>query len=307
MPLTARKCGWRFEWLTGKHGESIACGHRLQCVQNGRALEELEIHNHPDGSAWVVVSSDGSATSDAASRALLLQEGQKPGFTHDATFLRCLIPIGSRWESSLTESGFHAVDNLTAWRSTTNVSLDLFNENNDLRIVHTSGERLTDRTLCCELRPQNIRPVSSDAAVVEIDRDLLLTMLNQALGDSQDLAAVQAADGEKMTLLWSLLEQHVDVFVALSNQIPTGIAVTSRSSASDRITVEYCGVIPTQRRHGIGTAVVHAAQRWLMSAGKPTGITFEAIAASTNATAAAFYRQLRFQPFPAGRLWMHHA
>lgn len=290
---------WQASWCEWPSHRFFLPGAAKGSTANTLPSGYVDLHRQPDGSAWFAVE---PALSLLAARSLF-----RAIFHHATQYQVQLLHSAvfrdpGRCEAVLPDLGLERAERVEQWRSggppaATRAFEALVQKAAALRTVSqveigqlTANREGTQFDVDCGSRRW---PVSRAAVCRLIDR----TMQQATAGIGGFVP--QAGD---LLSLWLCLLPPVKIHVAVCGDSLLGLLVTSGQTTSGQnatVTIQYLGLRPAYRRHGIGTRLLAE----LCQNGRPAAVCLEAFVMGGNESAQNFYRQAGFAPLRSCRPW----
>jgi len=245
----------------------------------------------------MIVRFDRSASPDRAVRQLVEAAGLEASRT-DCRRLRCLLPdnADAQLPLLLKQCGFRTVSHVSCWVASSGTGKPMTDQN-----AEQSAVRVAELTDAAE----------SAAAVSEL--------LSAIIEESDDLQQLPAPDAGALISGWRARQSKI--ICAYNSNEAVGVAVVSQNavsheSSSDgthhsaragrRTDLEYIGVRPGWRRHGVANAIARHVFAMSQDQSKPERDVADvaAFVDEQNTPAIEWYRQAGFRRESISRLFV---
>ena len=308
--LSATDVGWNGLWTLGVASE-VDVAQELRWAESGTASVSGIFLRLPDGSASVQLF-----TRQTLARSLHLEEAcyrllttaREQAERCHARYLRYLLPSRepSIPESTLVRCGFRHVADLEhhIWNSSAEL-LGAVGSESDVPPLHFQLCRMGEQPLLLT----DGAPREESSSYVQ----QLLDALNEILRSSSELPAVPTASANQMLRNWMYVAGDVRILMARSGGLVDGLAVlnlpTSPArdndlSKSSEATLEFIGVVPSQRRKYIATQLLRDCLQVSQSASEPAIDELSLFVDRENQAARDMYAKNGFLHGECFQLWL---
>lgn len=311
--LTYAQAGWNRPWAFASEtqetsersssADGCGSGHdssiakRLTVHDRGR-LHYATLSYIPDGTLALTLD-DAVATPPHVLTAVL-SEAVQTADRSPVRYLRFLDTEGlsDAQSSCFRDAGFQALARLDQLvHSSDDNSVAVATPDNGFAVQKFSLQYgPTDESVTLRAHSE---PSNPSAEPTSLETDSVCELLEKINRTTCDLKQLPKASALQLIRTWALLRLNVVLYLAGDNACSQGVAVVSWSDADwqSSVTLEFIGVLPSARRHGIASRIL----KQLLSDVHPASLS--AIVDAENQPAVSFYQRHGFQSAASFTLW----